>query len=201
MGQMKQRDKDINAAGKAGAFSRRGFLRLSATAVAAAFLPVIAARAQNAAGIGAGGAAAAGNSAAAANLPADFRRVSAFLTGKPIAGELAECAWAALTAHNAAFAGDYGALSQFLAGRREETIDALQSQPEFTGRPRDTAKAIIAAYYLGYVGTPQALRAHDDVLFVTYTQALMYQLTYEHTPIPTYSRWGHDFWGSAVNPA
>jgi len=198
--QMKQTDKNIirpganpaadHAAG--GGLSRRAFLRLSGAAVAAGFLPVIAARAEMA------GRAAGTNGAA---QPADFIRLSAFLTGKPIAPQLAKRVWAALSKRDADFAGKCAELRQLIAAVNAPDIDMLKNRPEFSDAMRETAKAIISAYYLGYVGTPKPLRAHDDVEFITYTRALMYQLTYEHTPIPTYSRWGHDFWGSAVNPA
>jgi len=181
-------DKTGPAAG--GAFSRRNFLVFGGAAAAAAhFAPVITARAavETAGGL-------------AASVGGDFYRISQFLTGKEMAPLLAERAWWALTNHDSAFAGKYEALRAFIAASRARTINELKTDKAFSPALRQTALAIISAYYLGYVGTPQSLHAHDDTIFITYTQALMYRLTYDKTPIPTYSRWESGYWDSLVNP-
>lgn len=181
-------------------FSRRGFIGISAAA-AASFLPLPVWRAAFAqTNAGAAGAEALNAAAERAILPADFQTVSHFLTGKEISPMLAQRAWAALAGHEADFAGRYGALRDFIRRAGAANIDVLKNNKAFQGALRQTALTIISAYYLGYVGTPRPLRAHDDTVFITYTQALMYQLTYERTPIPTYSRWDTGYWDSFVNP-
>ena len=63
---------------------------------------------------------------------------------------------------------------------------------------KDTVQKIVSAWYLGYTGTPVALRATDDTRFVTYTGALAYDPTRDATVIPTYSRGHTNYW--AVPP-
>lgn len=177
-------------------FSRRSFLLLGSSAIASAFMPAIAARGSVADIIN--------NTESGADISAqadtDFRKISQFLTGKDLSPELCARAWWALTNHDSAFIGKYQALRNFIAAGNAADIDSLKTDAAFTEELQQTAAAMISAYYLGYVGAPQAVRAHDDTIFITYTQALMYRLDYERVPIPTYSRWGEDFWGSPENP-
>ncbi|MCC3742559.1 sorbitol dehydrogenase family protein [Rouxiella badensis] len=57
-----------------------------------------------------------------------------------------------------------------------------------------TARKVISAWYLGFTGTPIAMRAVDNTRFVTYTDALMYAPTIDATVIPTYSRGHTNYW-------
>jgi len=172
-----------------GTFSRRNFLFWGGAAAAASFVLVLSAQA-----------AVELNEGIVTPAAAGFHDISQFLTGKEIVPQLAERAWWALTNHDSSFGEKYQILRDFIAASNARTIDQLKTHKAFDTALRQTALAIISAYYLGYVGTPRSLRAHDDTIFITYTQALMYRLTYEQTPIPTYSRWESGYWGSLANP-
>lgn len=58
----------------------------------------------------------------------------------------------------------------------------------------DVTQKIVSTWYLGYTGTPIALRAVDDTRFVTFSHALMFEATRDATLIPTYSRGQTNYW-------
>lgn len=141
-----------------------------------------------------------GFSPAFAQPASAFQKLSEFLTGKQISAELAARASEALVKVDPSMSQRLETLSTFVDAKAATTIDALKNDPEFSGDLRDTAMTIISAYYVGFAGTPRPGHAQDDTVFITYTQALMYQVTYEHTPIPSYARWGTGYWSSLTNP-
>jgi len=196
---MAQADKQKTAGNEkmgAGGLSRRNFLLLSASAVAASFLPAIAARA--AIGVGKG---ADSSSVLPPHIdaPLDFRNFSQFLTGKEIDGKLAERAWWAMANHDPDFPAKYTVLRDYIAANHLNNIEELKDRTDLSPALRQTAMAVISAYYLGYVGAPLPLRAHDDTIFITFTQAKMYQANDDMAPINTYSRRHSGYWVSAAN--
>ncbi|MER5172424.1 sugar dehydrogenase complex small subunit [Thioclava kandeliae] len=124
----------------------------------------------------------------------DVANLASLLTGKDVNAALAMRAQAALTENNPDFPANMDALQEFVAQSGATDIEALKDMPGFEGSIRQTAQDMISALYLGYVGTPKGQSAVDDVKFVTFTEALTFQLTHDYTPIPSYSRWGTDYW-------
>lgn len=59
---------------------------------------------------------------------------------------------------------------------------------------KDLAQKITGAWYLGYTGEPVDFSIVDNVRFVTYTDALMYQPTSDTTIIPSYSKAKPNYW-------
>ncbi|TMV86492.1 hypothetical protein FGG78_19795 [Thioclava sp. BHET1] len=137
----------------------------------------------------------AGNSfAAALSSDVEIQKTAQLLTGKAVDSDLASRAVSALTKVSADFPKDLAALQSFIGAHQISDIEALKATPAFQGKLRQTALDMIGALYLGYAGTPKALSATDDVEFVTYSQALTFQLTHPYTPIPSYSRWSTGYW-------
>jgi fructose 5-dehydrogenase small subunit len=129
-----------------------------------------------------------------------FHGLSEFLTGKSLDTTLTERAFSALSKVDSGFDAKAQALNAFIEQQSLANVDALSVAPGFTPELKATAMAIISSYYLGYAGTARPGKAHDDTQFVTYTQALMYRLTYDYTPIPSYSRWGTGYWTDLPHP-
>lgn len=117
-----------------------------------------------------------------------------FLTGKGLDKALCDRAGSAITINNPNFFENLVKLQDFIKENDVSDVEALQTTPGFEGELRDTAKLLISALYLGYSGTPKAHSSVDDVQFVTFTQAITYQITHPYTPIPSYSRWGTGYW-------
>lgn len=125
-----------------------------------------------------------------------FRRLCEFLTAKELDLSLTSQAFSALTKVDAKFNDKAASLADFIRNNKVVDIEALKAFPSFTAGIRETALNIIGSLYMGYAGTPRPGQAEDDTQFVTYTQALMYRLTYEFTPIPSYSRWSTGYWST-----
>lgn len=123
-----------------------------------------------------------------------MQQLAQFLTAKPIDAALAQRAGSALTITDANFPANLLKLADFIAKNGLASVDNLKTTPGFEGDLKTTAQQIISALYLGYAGDPVQLSAKDNVQFVSYTQALTYQLTKAYTPIPSYSRWGTGYW-------
>jgi len=125
-----------------------------------------------------------------------FRTLSAFLTDAPdIDPALAARAFGQLTELDAAFPEKTAALADVVASSLAPSIDDFLAHPASSGSGlRETMVTIVSAWYLGYTGTPVALRAEDDTRFVTFTEALMYGPTMDATVRPTYARAGLDYW-------
>jgi len=130
------------------------------------------------------------NSASVSNM----QEIAQFLTGKTIDSSLAERAGIALTKIDPDFTVQLLQLAKFIHAGKISDIEALKVAPGFEGEVRSTAQKIISALYLGYAGDPVMLSSEDNVQFVTYTQAITYQLTEKYTPVPSYSRWGTGYW-------
>ncbi|HET7714522.1 MAG TPA: sugar dehydrogenase complex small subunit [Bauldia sp.] len=133
--------------------------------------------------------------AAPANVD-QFLALSAFLTGAPgLDAELAARAFGQLTELDAGFPDRAGALADAVGTSQAPTIDDFLAHPASSDLGlRETAVTIVSAWYLGYTGTPIALRAEDDTAFVTFTKALMYEPTIDATVRPSYARAGLDYW-------
>ncbi len=131
---------------------------------------------------------------AAATDVADLQKMAHLVTGKQVDQALAERAGSAITENHPGFPAALAKLQDFAASNNITDVEMLKDAPGFEGDLKDTAKLLIGALYLGYSGTPKALSSVDDVKFVTYTQALTFQLTHPYTPIPSYSRWGTGYW-------
>ncbi len=137
--------------------------------------------------------------AAAEAAPADsaaFRNLSAFLTGRPgLDDVLAARAFGQLTELDAGFPERAGALAAAVAGSDAPSMDDFLAHPASSDAAlRATAVTVVSAWYLGYTGTPVALRAEDDTRFVTFTGALQFDPTMDATVRPTYARAGLDYW-------
>jgi hypothetical protein len=137
--------------------------------------------------------------ASAEAAPADaeaFRTLSAFLTGAPdLDAEIAARAFGQLTELDAAFPEKAGALAAAVATSDAPSVDDFLAHPASSDLGlRATAITVVSAWYLGYTGTPIALRAEDDTGFVTYTGALQFEPTMDATVRPTYARAGLNYW-------
>jgi hypothetical protein len=137
--------------------------------------------------------------ATAEAAPADagaFRTLSAFLTGAPdLDAELVARAFGQLTELDASFPEKAGALASAVATSDAPSMDDFLAHPASSDLGlRASAATIVSAWYLGYTGTPIALRAEDDTGFVTFTGALQYAPTMDATVRPTYARAGLNFW-------
>ncbi|WP_133624932.1 sugar dehydrogenase complex small subunit [Erwinia sp. LJJL01] len=124
-----------------------------------------------------------------------FYRISLLLTGRTQLSPLvSERALHCLAAEDAQFPAHLQQLSSALQSAGITQADQLNGHALMQGGSGDTIKTIISAWYLGYTGTPVALRAVDNTRFVTYTDALMYAPTLDATVIPTYSRGHTNYW-------
>jgi hypothetical protein len=137
--------------------------------------------------------------AAAEAAPADtgaFLTLSAFVTGAvDLDAEIAARAFGQLTELDASFPDKAGALAAAVAASDAPSMDDFLAHPESSDVGlRATAVTIVSAWYLGYTGTPIALRAEDDTGFVTYTGALQFEPTMDATVRPTYARAGLNYW-------
>jgi len=124
----------------------------------------------------------------------DLTKMASFLTGKSVDAALAQRAGSAIGKIDQTYPQALAKLQAFIAANNIADVESLQDAPGFDDELRGTARTLISALYLGYAGTPKGQSATDDVQFVTYTQALTYQLTYPFTPIPSYSRWSSGYW-------
>lgn len=125
-----------------------------------------------------------------------FNRLCQFLTGKELQLSLTQRAFSALNQVDKEFGRKATALAMFIKNGQFASIETLKVAAELKDELRATALNIIASLYLGYAGTARPDHAEDDTQFVTYTEALMYRLTYDYTPIPSYSRWSTGYWTS-----
>ncbi len=137
--------------------------------------------------------------ATAAAAPADtdaFRTLSAFLTGAPgLDAEIAARAFGQLTELDASFPEKAGVLASAVATSDAPSMDDFLAHPASSDLAlRTTAVTVVSAWYLGYTGTPIALRAEDDTGFVTFTGALQFEPTMDATLRPTYARAGLNYW-------
>lgn len=127
---------------------------------------------------------------------AAFRALSAFLTG---AGDLdpdaAGRAFAQLSELDRSFARNAAALAGTVRSSGAADMEAFLATPAASASgTRVTMTTIVSSWYLGYTGTPVALRAEDDTGFVTYVDARMFMPTIDVTVRPTYARAGLNYW-------
>ncbi|HUO23896.1 MAG TPA: sugar dehydrogenase complex small subunit [Caulobacteraceae bacterium] len=131
-----------------------------------------------------------------------LHRLAELLVARPLDPALTARAATALAQVDAGFPAKLQALKGFIAANRIADVEALKAAPGFAGSLHDTAKTIIACLYEGFAGTPRAFHSTDNVQFVTYTQALMYQVNRQYVPIPSYSTWGPGYWAQVpIAPA
>lgn len=135
-----------------------------------------------------------------AALPAEqlnrFHALSQLLTGREhLDADLSARVLTLLTEAEPAFPQQAEALGQALARAGIAHIKDYPGSPvEQDAAHKQTAMAIIGAWYLGYTGTPKSGVPTDDTRFVTYTGALMFEPTADATVIPTYARGGTNYW-------
>lgn len=133
--------------------------------------------------------------APAREVPESFMPVSRLLTGHDeIRDEIASRAWSALSQRHDGFADRFSALETALS---QAGIDQFAQLPEAAvlrdASLKETAVAIVSAWYLGRVGTVDNF-SETASSFVTYADALMWAPTVDVTVIPTYSRAGPGHW-------
>ncbi len=126
----------------------------------------------------------------------EFNRLCRFLTGKDLSLSLTKRSFSALSHVDTDFEQRARELSAFIRRGHYASIEALKVDSKFDDHLRQTALSIISSLYLGYAGTARPDHSEDNTQFVTYTEALMYRLTYDYTPIPSYSRWSTGYWTS-----
>ena len=137
-----------------------------------------------------------GTAEAAPADAAGFRGLSAFLTGHPdLDDAISARAFGQLTELDASFPDKASALAAAVAGSDAPSMDDFLAHPASNDPAlRATAATVVSAWYLGYTGTPVALRAEDDTGFVTFTGALQFATTMDATVRPTYARDGLNYW-------
>ncbi|MDY0742999.1 sugar dehydrogenase complex small subunit [Paucibacter sp. R3-3] len=132
---------------------------------------------------------------AAVASPADFQRLSEFLTGgQPLATGLAARFQAALARRDTSFNDKVQSLQAYVDAAKAPSIDDLLARPDLSEPLRKTITQIVSAWYLGIVGDD------DKTELVSYAQALMYRPTQDVLVIPTYGG-GPDSWGEKPTPA
>lgn len=128
---------------------------------------------------------------------AQFLELSQFLlAAHPLNEQVAHRIHDALSGRDPAFEHEVTALLALRTAEAWVDVDAFGRSAHYqnAGDSRRLALSIISAWYLGYVGTPSGNTAHDDAQFITYTQALMYQPTVKTLVIPSYVKWGTNYW-------
>lgn len=123
-------------------------------------------------------------------------RVASLLAGKDVDPILVARAESALKISDEGFSEGFAVLAHFISANGITDSRSLDAAPGFDGELRETAKTLLKALYLGYTGEPQAHVANDGVQFVTFTQALGFQVTSPFVPIPSYSRWRSGYWAA-----
>ncbi|AEI37367.1 MAG: sugar dehydrogenase complex small subunit [Zymomonas mobilis subsp. pomaceae] len=128
-----------------------------------------------------------------------FYSLSTFLTGhNDLDRGLSDRTWDALLAVDSDFSVKSQALRQAIAAAAITDSSLLRlSAIGQDDALMTTAKTIISAWYLGYVGTPAGHAMEDNARFISYSSALMYRPTLDATVIPSYARGGPSYW---VNP-
>lgn len=132
--------------------------------------------------------------AATTDMNSSMVTVTELLAGKTVDAQLCARAGSALTKVNADFPEALAALAAFIQDKGIADSTALGAAEGFAGPLQDTAKEILKAVYLGYAGEPKAHAAHDNVEFITFSQALSFGVTSAYVPIPSYSSWGSGYW-------
>lgn len=137
---------------------------------------------------------------------AQFLELSHFLLGAyPLNEQVAHRIHTALSGRDPAFGQEVAGQLALCRAKAWADVEAYRVSAHFLdqGDSRRLALSIISAWYLGYVGTPSGNTAHDDAQFITYTQALMYQPTAQTLVIPSYVKWGTNYWAQppALSPA
>lgn len=125
-----------------------------------------------------------------------FGTLSAFLTdASDIDPAVAARAFGQLTELDATFPEQTANLADAVSSSLAPSMDDFLAHPASGDTAlRQTMLTIVSAWYLGYTGTPVALRAEDDTGFVTYTGALQFRPTMDATVRPTYARAGLNYW-------
>ncbi|ARN23441.1 sugar dehydrogenase complex small subunit [Piscinibacter gummiphilus] len=129
------------------------------------------------------------DAAAASPSPAEFLRLSEFLTGgQPLEEGLATRFQAALARRDPRFGDAVAALQRYVSDSRAAGIDELLDRPDLGEPLRKTITQIVSAWYLGIVGDDA------ETELVAYAQALMYRPTKDVLVVPSYGG-GPDSWG------
>lgn len=133
--------------------------------------------------------------AATGDAPASFMSRSRLLTGHDeIRDEVAPLAWAALSRRHPDFDDRYRKLDAALDRDGVDGFAAIASSgPMSDPALKETAMAIIGAWYLGRVGKVEVF-SETASTFVTFADALMWAPTVDVTVVPTYSRAGPGHW-------
>lgn len=76
---------------------------------------------------------------------------------------------------------------------REAVIAALSEDEA------KTAIQLISPLYLGYTGQPSGVKAIDNAKFVTFLDAIMYDVTADNLIRPSYARGGPNYWSAVPN--
>lgn len=127
---------------------------------------------------------------------AQFLSLSELLTcRKSLPADVSARLYASLAAGDQTFAARHTSLVKSLA---DAGIDDMSKFKNSAVDQNPALKAlvmqIVSGWYLGYSGTPGPEAAIDNVSFITYTGALMYQPTRDVTVIPTYARGATNYW-------
>lgn len=124
-----------------------------------------------------------------------FHHLSKFLTDKAsLDATISSRAYAALNKVDVNFSTKAAKLQNMIQENKFQNVDELKTAPGFIGEIAATAITIVSAWYLGYAGEGVALKSHDNTQFITYTYALMYAPVMDAEVIPTYAKWGLNFW-------
>lgn len=134
-----------------------------------------------------------GLAAAAAEPENTFHAVSQILTGRQqLDRAISQRLYSLLVRQNPLFPQQLARLTERLRHSHDLSPDATLAA--LSDEEVATALAIIAPWYLGYIGDPATTRATDDAHFVSFLSALMYEPTADVTPRPSYSQRGSDYW-------
>lgn len=81
-----------------------------------------------------------------------------------------------------------------IGGTDREAVIASLSDDE-----AKTAVELIGPLYLGYTGQPSTVKAVDNAKFVTFLDAIMYDVTADNLTRPSYARGGPNYWSAVPN--
>lgn len=123
-----------------------------------------------------------------------FLKTSRFLTGhQSLDVTLGQRLYEAFTEKNPQFATQLASLNQWIADKKPEDVEALQTQLQ--GQPlNDLMMSVIKGWYLGVTDDSHHTRVYG------YQNALMYQVPRDGMVIPTYAHNGPDYWTADPPP-
>lgn len=124
-----------------------------------------------------------------------FLKTSRFLTGhQNLDVTFGERLYVAFGEKNPQFASQLASLNQWIADKKPEDVEALQTQLQGQQPLNDLMMNVIKGWYLGVTDDSHHTKVYG------YQNALMYQVPRDGMVIPTYAHNGPDYWTADPPP-